>query len=196
VPDELLRLLAGRQGHFRMESGYHSDQWFDLDHLFDDRARLQPFVSELARRLAAHNIEGVCGPMTGGAKLAELIGREIGVPSYLTKRIETAAPGFFPIKYRLADAQRDRVREKRLAIVDDAISAGSAMRGTYTDLTACGARPVALGALIVFGPASEAFAHEHHLTLDGIAHTSFNLWKPAECPLCRENIALKAVSDT
>ena len=49
--DELITLLDGRRGHFQMESGYHSEQWFALDSLFEDRARLQPFAAELARRL-------------------------------------------------------------------------------------------------------------------------------------------------
>ncbi len=69
MQDKLIPLLAGRRGHFQMESGYHSERWFDLDVLFANPARLQPFVSELARRVARHRIDAVCGPMTGGAKL-------------------------------------------------------------------------------------------------------------------------------
>ena len=38
--------------------------------------------------------------------------------------------------------------------MDDAISAGSAVRGTHADLIDCGALPVALGALVVFGDAA------------------------------------------
>ena len=79
MQEELIALLAGRRGHFQMESGYHSEWWFKLDPLFENRARLRPFVSELARRLAAHRIEAVCGPMTGGAKLAEMIAAELGI---------------------------------------------------------------------------------------------------------------------
>ena len=47
MPSDLLALLAGRRGHFRMESGYHSERWFNLDRLFVDPARLQPFVDDL-----------------------------------------------------------------------------------------------------------------------------------------------------
>src|SRR5258707_559066 len=75
---ELISLLAGRRGHFSMESRYHSEQWFNLDALFASPSRLRPFVAELARRLAAHRIDAVCGPMTGGAKLAQTIAAEIG----------------------------------------------------------------------------------------------------------------------
>ena len=75
---QLTALLAGRRGHFKTESGYHSEWWFELDRLFDDRVRLQPYVAELARRLAAFPADVICGPMTGCAKLAELIEGELG----------------------------------------------------------------------------------------------------------------------
>lgn len=40
MQDQLIALLAGRRGRFQMESGYHSEPWFDLGRLFADRKRL------------------------------------------------------------------------------------------------------------------------------------------------------------
>ena len=40
--DELMALVAARKGHFKMESGYHAERWFELDSLWDQRARLAP----------------------------------------------------------------------------------------------------------------------------------------------------------
>ncbi|MBI2813697.1 MAG: orotate phosphoribosyltransferase [Opitutae bacterium] len=194
--NDLLKLLAGRRGHFRMESGCHSDQWFNLDRLFDDQARLQPFVDELARRLAAHRFEAVVGPMTGGAKLADLIGAKLGLTSFHTGRHETpGATGLFPVRYVVPAAQRENLRGKRVAIVDDAISAGSAVKGTHTDLLACGARPVACGALLIFGDRADAFATENNLKLEAIARMSFGMWKPGDCPLCKAGVPIEQVSD-
>ena len=179
-----------------MESGYHSEQWFDLDSLFSERDRLQPFVRELARQFAAHHIDAVCGPMTGGAKLAELIAAELGLDSFHTERLEPPnATGLFPIRYIVPTAQRERLRGRTVAIVDDAISAGSAVKGTYADLLACGARPTACGALFIFGDAAAQFASEENLRLESIARLPFALWKPAECPLCRAGVPLEKVSD-
>jgi orotate phosphoribosyltransferase len=196
MQDELIALLAGRRGHFQMESGYHSEQWFELDGLLQQREKLQPFVIELARRLAVHRVDAVCGPMTGGAKLAERIAAELGVIYLYAERFEPAnASGFFPIRYALPANLREQARGKSVAIVDDAVSAGSAVRGTHPDLLACGARPVAIGALFVFGGAAAKFAAENGLALEGIAPMDFGLWKPSECPLCRAGIALEKVSD-
>src|SRR3954469_17477002 len=107
MPADLLSLLAGRRGHFRMESGYHSELWFNLDRLFIDRVRLQPFVAELAGRLAPHRPEAICGPVTGGATLAKMIGAQLGVPSFHADRFEApAATGLFPIRYQIPPAHR------------------------------------------------------------------------------------------
>lgn len=195
MQDQLLQLLAGRRGHFEMESGYHSEQWFELEPLFADHERLRPFVSELAKRLAMHRIDAVCGPMTGGAKLAEMIASELGVEYFFTERfVPAATTGLFPVSYQLPAAQRETVRDKTIAIVDDAISAGSAVRGSYRDLLACGARPVAMGALFVFGDAVTRFAADNELALEGIARLPFSMWKPTECPFCKAGVGLERVS--
>jgi orotate phosphoribosyltransferase len=192
---ELIELLAGRRGHFRMESGYHTERWFELASLFAEPERLHPFVVELARRLRSHRIDAVCGPVTGGARLARLIADELGVAYLFTERFETADAGLFPVRYLVPRASRETARGKRVAIVDDAVSAGSAVRGTHADLVACGALPVAIGALFVFGEAAAQFAAERGLALEGIARMQFGLWRPEECPLCRAGHALEAVSD-
>jgi orotate phosphoribosyltransferase len=81
-----------------------------------------------------------------------------------------------------------------VAIVDDAISAGSAVRGTHADLVGCGARTVALGALLVFGDAAGRFAAAEGLALESVAQVAFGLWPPAECPHCQAGRPLEAVS--
>jgi orotate phosphoribosyltransferase len=196
MPADLLSLLAGRRGHFRMESGYHSELWFDLDRLFDDRVRLQPFADDLARRLASFRPEAICGPVTGGARLAEMIGARLGVPAFRTERFEPSdASGLFPVRYKVPVSDREKLRGKRVAIVDDAISAGSAVKGTLADLLACGTTPIACGALIIFGDRADQFVAENHLKLESITRISFGMWKPEECPLCQSGITLENISD-
>jgi len=184
-------LLGVRSGHFKMESGYHSETWFELGSLFDDPVTVRPFVAELAVRLSRHRPEAVCGPMTGGARLAAMIATELGIDAVVAERFDMpGATGLFPVRYRIAEAQRATMRGRRIAIVDDAISAGSAVRGTHSDLTECGALPVALGALVVFGDTAAQFAADSGLELEAIDRVPFNMWRPAECPLCKDGVAL------
>lgn len=188
-------LLAERRGHFQMESGFHSGSWFELGTLFDRPDELEPFVTELARRLKAHGPDAVCGPETGGATLARLIADQLGIRCLVAERTVTReATGLFPVRYVLPQAQRETVRGLSVAIVDDAISAGSAVRGAYADLVACGARPVALGALIVFGDAAARFAEDMAIALEGVERTPFAVWQPVDCPLCKSGVPLERVA--
>lgn len=197
LPDALLALVAARRGHFCMESGYHAERWHELDRLFRDLAKLAPFVTALAQRLAPYGPEVVCGPQTGGAQLAALLAAELGVPAVDAERFAPMNPtGLFPVKYRVSDAKRERLRGKAIVLIDDAISAGSAIRATHADLLDCGARPVALGALFAFGEPAARFAADHGLGLEALAALPFAIWPPGACPLCAAGAPLETVSDT
>lgn len=192
----LLAMIASRRGHFRMESGYHSELWFKLDTLFTPPERVRPYVVELAQRLAPYRLDAVCGPLTGGATLAAMVGAELGLPHFAAHRFEQQdAGGLFPVRYCVAPEEAARLRSRRVAMVDDAVSAGSAVRGTYADLVASGAEPVVCGALLAFGDATPRFAAEHGLGFEAIARVAFNLWAPETCPLCQQGQALEKVSD-
>jgi len=102
VADTITGLLVQRRGHFKMESGYHSAAWFELGSLFDHPDDLSPFVTELARRLASHGVDSVCGPMTGGAKLARLIARELRIECFEAERLETPGTEQFAANRGLA----------------------------------------------------------------------------------------------
>lgn len=178
-----------------MESGYHSEWWFNLDVLFDDTARLQPFVDALAHQLQRHDVEVICGPMSGGAKLATLLGETMARPATFSERFESPdATGMFPVRYVIPPNQRAGLVGKRVAIVDDAVSAGSAVRGTYADLVKCGARPIVIGALFIFGQAGEQFAAENKMGVEAIARLPLEIWRPEECPHCRAGEPLEVVS--
>ena len=182
--DQLLHLVNVRAGHFRLESGHHAETWMDLDQLFTRPAKLRPFVSALAGRLAPHGLEAVYGPLTGGAFLAYAIADHLRLDFGFVDRVPSGRRGLFPVDYRLAPALRAAATGRRVALVDDAISAGSAVQAALTDLTSCGAIPVALGALITIGPRAAALAAEQHLPLESLIELPAAIYTPAECPMC------------
>jgi orotate phosphoribosyltransferase len=196
MQNEVVRLLAARKGHFRLESGHHGDLWLELDPLYLRPSRLRRLAAELARRLAAHGVEAICGPMVGGALLAQLVALELDAEFYVAEQFaRPRGEGPFPLEYRIPEALRREIRGKGVAVVDDVINAGSAVRGAYTDATACGARPVAIGALLVLGEPASAFAAGVGVALESLAHLPNLLWEPSECPLCAEGMPLEGVPE-
>jgi orotate phosphoribosyltransferase len=191
-----LDLLSARKGHFRLESGYHGGLWLDLDPLFVVPGRTKPFVEALAERLKWHNIEAVCGPLVGGAFLAQAIAAILGVEFYYAERFAPDVPDagtstLYPVEYRIPVGVSGMLRGKAVAVVDDAISAGSAVRGTLASLEANGAKPVAMGALLVLGSQAEHFCRERGLALEYMAQLPYEVWLPTECPLCASDVALE-----
>ena len=189
---EVLSLPAARRGHFRLESGHHGDLWLDLELLCLRPDAVRKWAAELAKRLATHSIDAVCGPLVEGAFVALLTASELGVEFTYSERF--APPergGLYPVTYRIPAALRPRLCGRRVAIVNDVINAGAAVRGTLQDLKACGAEPVALGALLVLGSFSSRLAAENKLALESIASLPNSLWTPSECPLCAAGVPLE-----
>jgi orotate phosphoribosyltransferase len=183
--DDLTGLLAARRGHFLLESGHHGELWLDLDGLFARPARVEPFVEQLARRLAEHGAEAVCGPLVGGAFVAQAVAARLDVECAWTERVAApAGDGLYAARYRVPGALRDRLDGLAVAIVDDVVNAGSATRATLADLRACGARPAALGALLVLGSGAADLAAAEGLALESVAALPNAIWEPAACPLC------------
>ena len=180
MEETLLELLSARRGHFILESGQHGNLWLELDSLFLRPARLQPFVRALARRLAAHGVEAVVGPLIGGAFVAEMIATELDIGFAFAERRHDGRG----VSYAVPSALHPGLRGRAVAIVDDAINPGSATRATFAALTALGARPVAVGALLILGEtALPAFA-ARGLAVESIARLPNELWEPDACTLC------------
>jgi WD40 repeat protein/serine/threonine protein kinase/orotate phosphoribosyltransferase len=194
MQEELLSLLAPRKGHFRLESGHHGDLWLEIPRLYLRPGHLRRFAAELARRLAAHGIEAVCGPLVEGAFLAQMVAEELDVEFHFAEQItRPQSDGLFPIGYRIPDALRPSLRGKTIAVVDDVINAGSAVRGAFVDLRACGARPVVIGALLVLGSPALRFAASEGVALESLASLPNSLWKPSDCPLCASGVPLEGL---
>jgi orotate phosphoribosyltransferase len=189
-----LDLVSGRRGHFLLESGHHGELWLDLDPLFADPRRIDPFIATLAGALARHRVDVVCGPLLGGAFLAQLVSRSIGAEFCFTSRVMPAeASGLWSARYPLPTALVPRVIGRRVAIVDDVMSAGSSLRATFSELRAHGALVVAVGALLVLGTAGEAYFAERGIPVEAIMRDDHRLWLPEGCPLCAAGVPLETV---
>jgi orotate phosphoribosyltransferase len=190
-----LDLVDGRRGHFRLESGHHGGLWLDLDPLFARPGRIAPFVHALATALRPYNVSVVCGPLLGGAFLAQLVSQALDVEFCFTERAMSGQPGdLYRAHYLLPTAFAARVEGKRVAIVDDVMSAGSALRNTYTELQAHGAVTVVAGALLVLGSKGAGFFSEHNVPVEAPARDDYDLWLPADCPLCAQGLPLEDVT--
>jgi orotate phosphoribosyltransferase len=138
----------------------------------------------------------VCGPLVEGAYVSLMVAEELGQGFVYAERIlHPERSTMFPVEYRLPATLRPLVHGKRVAIVNDVISAGSAVRGTFEDLRALGADVVVIGALLVLGGAFEPFAAQHGVAAEALERSACELWMPERCPRCAAGVPLERRGD-
>ncbi len=182
------RLAQPRRGHFDLGTGYHGDLWLDLDALFLRPARLRPYVRWLSARLDAHQIDAVCGPLEGGAFLALAVADTLDTAFIPAGR--DPSPG--QSGYHLPPGMERRMDGWRIAIVDDAINAGTAVTACLGLLRQSGAVPVAAGALLALGRGAAAIEATMSVPCYAAATVPSQVWPAADCPLCLTRIPLTA----
>src|SRR5262245_24930897 len=179
-------LVRARRGHFKAESGHHMDRWMDLETLCQRPSAVQPLAADLATRLRPYGPDIVCGPLNEGAFVALMVAAALDCEfAYAERFVGTADGSLFPVEYRLPAALSSVVSGKRVAIVNDVTSAGSAVRGTFANLQSLDATIVAIGSLLILGAAIDEFVRERGVPIETLAREPHNIWTPAECPLCR-----------
>ena len=185
MADDILNLVPVRSGHFRLESGYHAAVWFDLDSLFVSPRRIAPLVTDLSQRLTRYEPTAVCGPLLGGAFLAQAVAAELGLNFYYTHPSGTSQGNhLYAARYELPAALRKQAPLERFAIVDDVISAGSSVRATHVELTNAGGEIVAVGALVSLGTKAHDYFATLSIAVEALGHRDFESWPPDACPSC------------
>lgn len=187
-----LETFAGRNGHFLLESGYHADTWLDLDALFVDPAAIAPQVDALAALIHPHDVSAVCGPLLGGAFLAQAVAARLGVRFYYCEKAgDDASSALFAVTYRLPAGLREHASKERFAVVDDVISAGSSVRAVVAELDAAGATTAVVGSLLILGTKATDYFASMNVPVVALERRAFQTWLAAECPLCRSGVPLE-----
>ena len=196
MTENVLDLLSARRGHFLLESGHHGDFWLDLEALCSQPRRLRAMAAELAKSISEWKVDAVCAPLIEGAFVGLFVALDLNVNfTYSERFARTGHEGLFPAGYRIPAALREKLRGRRVAIVNDVINAGSAVCGTFEDLESCGAHVVGISALLVLGDAIEKYSAAKGVRLISMAQAPNHLWAPAECPLCAKGVPLVDVED-
>jgi orotate phosphoribosyltransferase len=185
----VVRLARPRRGHFDLGTGYHGDVWLDLDALFLRPSRLRPYVEWLAERLREHSPDAVCGPLEGGAFLAYAVADLLRVTFLPGYRSPGQATG-----YHLPSVPGG-IGGWRVAVVDDAVNAGTAVAACLRELRAQGAVPVAVAALLALGEASAMVPASLGVPFYPAGTMPSRAWPAPECPLCADGVPVTPGAD-
>ena len=178
----MVRLARPRSGHFDLGTGYHGDLCLDLDALFLRPSRLRPQVRWLGERLREHAVDAVCGPLEGGAFLAYAVADLLGVAFLAGYRSPGEVAGYH------LPAVDGGIGGWRVAVVDDAVNAGTAVAACLEAVHGRGAVPVAVAALMSLGQASAMVPARLGVPFYPASTVPSRAWPAERCPLCADGI--------
>ena len=185
-PSEVVQLARPRPGHFDLGTGYHGDVWLDLDALLLRPALLRPYVRWLAERLSERSADAVCGPLEGGAFLAYSLADRLGV-AFLPGYRAPAGQAGEATGYRLPEVPGG-IGGWRVAVVDDAVNAGTAVAACLREIRDRGAVPVAVAALLSLGEASATVPERMRVPFYAAGTIPSRAWPAGQCPLCTAGV--------
>jgi orotate phosphoribosyltransferase len=158
-----------------------------LERLFVSAKQMEDWVQSLATQASSCCPQVVCGPLTGGAFVAQLLAATLQADFVYTERHVTETG----VHYSLPNALKEVTHRRRILITDDAINAGSALLATRAELLKQGADIVGYASLLLLSKAVPQIAQEQGVPLYSLLSLESNLWEPNTCPLCVAGVSLQ-----
>jgi adenine/guanine phosphoribosyltransferase-like PRPP-binding protein len=105
----------------------------------------------------------------------------------------TAGPGSRPghVRYAVSPAVGSMLEDRRVLVVDDVVSCGSAPLACVRDVGRWGGTVAAIGCVLGRRSARTAFAADLDVDLVSVVEDEWGTWAPTECPLCRRAVMLE-----
>ncbi|MDD2511404.1 MAG: orotate phosphoribosyltransferase [Syntrophomonas sp.] len=161
------------EGHFRLTSGRHSNQYMQCAQVLQYPRYTEQLAAHIAEKFAADNIEIVVGPAMGGIIVAYEVARQLGIPAIFTERQE----GSMVLRrgFELRPGQR-------VLVVEDVITTGGSVWEVIELVQKAGAVLAGVAVLVdrSNGEVDFKVKQEAVLTID------IKSFEAADCPICRE----------
>jgi orotate phosphoribosyltransferase len=161
------------EGHFRLTSGRHSNQYMQCAQVL----KYPAFTEQLARHLAEvfkdDEVQLVVGPAMGGIVVAYEVARQLGVPGMFMEREN----GAMALRRGFAIEPGQRV-----LVVEDVVTTGGSVKEVIEVVRQLGGQVVGVGVLVDRSNGSVDFGVKQAAVLS----LDITSWEAEHCPLCQE----------
>ncbi|MCD6405524.1 MAG: orotate phosphoribosyltransferase [Planctomycetes bacterium] len=172
IEEILVEDSALLEGHFKLRSGMHSSRYLQCARVLEHPAHAEMIARRLAAGLGDVRVDVVVGPATGGIIVAHELARALGCRSIFAERVEDV----FCLRRGFALAAPERV-----AVAEDVITTGGAVKEVIALVRASGADVVAVASV-----ADRSGGNPFDVPFHYLYRFEAPAWDPSECPLCRE----------
>ncbi|MCX7994360.1 MAG: orotate phosphoribosyltransferase [candidate division WOR-3 bacterium] len=172
VEEILRRYRVLIEGHFVLNSGLHSQYYFEKFRILENPEVTSQLCAMIAKEFGEKNIEWVIGPTTGGIIIAFETARQLNCNAGFAEEREgkrIVARGF-------------NIAHKNVLIVDDVLTTGKSLGETIEAVKEKDGR--IMGIAVLIDRSSVKMPFEYH----ALYKKEVQNFKPEECPLCRSSI--------
>lgn len=171
-------LGALQQGHFKLTSGLHSEQYMQCAKLFEYPLKATEIVANLATKLP-QGIETIIAPAIGGITVGYELAKQLDVRFIFAERQDG--------KMTLRRGFSLKPGEKVLA-AEDVVTTGGSVQEVVNLAEEYGAKILGVASLV---DRSEGKA-DFKVPFYSLVNMEIKVFNPKECPLCSRNVPLNS----
>lgn len=176
IAQRLTETGAMLEGHFLLSSGLHSNKYVQCARLLQFPEHATWAGETLVKMLPDIEFDLVISPAVGGIVIGQEVAKALGVPHIFVEKedgVPTLRRGF-----SISGGEK-------IVVVEDVVTTGKSTREVIDVVEKAGGKVVACCAMVDRGGSK-------NLSLPFAALTTLQIevFKPEECPLCREGIQL------
>lgn len=173
-----LRVL--QDGHFLLNSGLHSQYYFEKFRILENPDAAVKLCSIIADRFRDTPVDWVIGPTTGGIIIAFEVARQLGKHAGFAEEREgkrIVGRGF-------------GIGNRSVLIVDDVMTTGKSLVETIDAVKAKSGKVV--GVAVLIDRSVQDMPFEYFATYRKVVEN----FEPASCPLCKQKVPLSKLGGT
>jgi len=183
---DVVNLLKDAQGllsgHFCLTSGLHSDTYFQCAKLYQYPNSVEKIAEELAKKLEGLEFDTIVAPAIG----AIIFGYEVAKQSGILRPKKAVRNLFVERKDEKMQLRRGYTLSKgeRVVIIEDVITTARTIYETIDAIKEFGCEVVGVGCIV------DRTQGKTDLNIVSLLKVDPIVYKPEECPLCKEGIEL------
>ena len=164
-------------GHFQLRSGLHSNRFFQAALLLQYPDKAEAVCRMLADRFVGKGVETVISPAVGGLIVGQEVGRALGCRAIFAEKEE----GNLVLRRGFSLHPGERV-----LVAEDVVTKGGRVQQTIDLVRSCGAEVVGVAVIVDRSGGSVSF----DVPFESALKLNLPTYDPAECPLCKQGLAI------
>jgi orotate phosphoribosyltransferase len=167
------------EGHFRLTSGLHSNQYFQCAKVLQYPKFCETLCGAIAARFKSAHLDAVIAPALGGIVVGQEVGRQLNIRTMFTERSE----GVMQLRRGFAISPGEHV-----LVCEDVVTTGGSVNEVIGIVRSAGGIVAGVGFLVDRSGGAVKFDVTPADAQFAVMSLKVAAFKPEDCPLCKQGL--------